>query len=184
MSISYTLIRSKRKTLSIQITPNQEVIVRCPSRMPKRDIQAFVDSKAVWIHRHLSSLAQQPQQPPFTEEELAALVREAKAALPQRTAFYADQMGLTYGRVTIRCQHTRWGSCSARGNLNFNCLLMLTPPEVRDYVIVHELCHRKELNHSSAFWTEVERALPDYRRPKHWLKENSSALMGRLPAKE
>ena len=90
-------------------------------------------------------------------------------------------MGVTYGRSTIRSQHTRWGSCSARGNLNFNCLLALTPPEVLDYVVVHELCHRKELNHSPAFWAEAERVLPDYKNRRNWLKENGTALIARLP---
>ena len=184
MPIPYTLIRSRRKTISIQISPAGEVTVRCPSRMSKREVQVFVDSKAEWIRRRLSSLAQKPQLPLLTLEEISTLTRQAKAVLSERTASYAQFMGVDYGRITVRCQHTRWGSCSAKGNLNFNCLLMLTPPEVQDYVIVHELCHRKELNHSRAFWAEVEKILPDYRVSKKWLKENGSALIGRLPPKE
>jgi predicted metal-dependent hydrolase len=90
-------------------------------------------------------------------------------------------MGISYGRITVRSQHTRWGSCSAKGNLNFNCLLMLVPQEVLDYVVVHELCHRKELNHSARFWAQVERILPDYRIHRKWLKDHGSALIGRLP---
>ncbi|MDY3888895.1 MAG: M48 family metallopeptidase, partial [Agathobacter sp.] len=86
--------------------------------------------------------------------------------IPKRVAYFADIMGVDYGRITIRMQKTRWGSCSSKGNLNFNCLLMLAPPEVIDYVVVHELCHRKEMNHSKAFWREVERVLPDYRSRK------------------
>ena len=87
----------------------------------------------------------------------------------------------TYSRITIRSQKTRWGGCSAKGNLNFNCLLMLMPQEVRDYVVIHELCHRREMNHSAAFWTEVERYCPDYRLHRKWLKDNGAALIGRLP---
>ena len=89
-------------------------------------------------------------------------------------------VGATVGKVTIRNQKTRWGSCSAKGNLNFNCLLMLCPEDVRDYVVVHELCHRKEMNHSARFWTEVERVLPDYRTRRKWLKEFGCEIIGRL----
>jgi len=90
-------------------------------------------------------------------------------------------VGVDYGRITIRSQRTRWGSCSAKGNLNFNCLLMLCPEEVRDYVVIHELCHRKELNHSPKFWAEVEKVCPDHARQRKWLKENGGSLIARLP---
>jgi predicted metal-dependent hydrolase len=86
-------------------------------------------------------------------------------------------VGVDYRRITIRSQKTRWGSCSSSGNLNFNCLLLLAPPEVLDYVVVHELCHRKEMNHSPRFWAEVGRVLPDYKKRNKWLKENGSRLM-------
>ena len=71
----------------------------------------------------------------------------------------------------------RWGSCSSKGNLNFNCLLMLAPSEILDYVVVHELCHRKQMNHSKAFWLEVEKVLPDYKESIEWLKEEGCQLM-------
>ena len=89
-------------------------------------------------------------------------------------------MGVTYNRITIRHQKTRWGSCSSQGNLNFNCLLMLTPPEVIDSVVVHELCHRKEMNHSDRFYAEVLRVFPNYPKCRKWLKDNGSLLMMRL----
>ena len=181
MSIPYTLIRSRRKTISIQITPSAEVVVRCPNRMAKKEVQSFVDSKSSWIRKHLSALSQPPALPVFTDEELRSMAAEAKKILPERTAAFAAAMGLTYGCITIRSQHSRWGSCSSKGNLNFNCLLMLAPPQVQDYIIVHELCHRKEMNHSPAFWQEVEQVLPDYRDAKKWLKEQGSALIRRLP---
>ena len=174
----YTLVRSSRKSVSIQITPAGEVILRCPNRMPKREAEAFLLSKQSWVEKHLS------ERQPVTAlipDELDWLTEAAKEDLPPRVSRLAAQMGIAYGRITIRSQHTRWGSCSAKGNLNFNCLLMLCPEEVRDYVVIHELCHRKEMNHSAAFWAEVERFCPDYRMHRRWLKENGAALIGRLP---
>ena len=113
-------------------------------------------------------------------EEVHKLADEAVRVLPGKAAYYAPIVGVTYGRITIRNQRTRWGSCSGKGNLNFNCLLMLAPEEVQDYVVVHELCHRLEMNHSPEFWKEVERVLPDYRTAKQWLKEHGDELMGRI----
>ena len=180
MPIPYEIIRSSRKTIAIQITPQGKVVVRCPSTMKKADILGFVDSKFQWILERLSR--KQPDLPAFTEQELENLTRRAKAYLPERVRYFASRMQVTYGKITIRHQKTRWGSCSSRGNLNFNCLLMLVPAEVADYVVVHELCHRKQMNHSAAFWTEVEKILPDYRIRRKWLKENGDSLIGRLEA--
>ena len=174
----YRVIRSARKTIALQITPAGELIVRCPRRMRQEDIQKFVDEKKSWIAKHLPSKPR--MQPCFSEEELRRLSNRAREAIPPRVAHFAPLVGVSYGRVTIRSQRTRWGSCSGKGNLNFNCLLTLAPPEVLDYVVVHELCHRKEMNHSPRFWAEVEKVLPDYRIHKQWLKEQGSALIGRL----
>ena len=88
-------------------------------------------------------------------------------------------MGVTYNRITIRHQKTRWGSCTKTGNLNFNCLIMKMPDQVRDYVIIHELAHRKELNHSSKYWTIVAEYCPWYKQAKQWLKDNGQKLMER-----
>ena len=114
-------------------------------------------------------------------EQLHQLAEAAKADLPRRIARFAALVGVSYGRITIRAQKSRWGSCSGKGNLNFNCLLMLCPEDVRDYVVVHELCHRKELNHSLRFWAEVEKVLPGYKVQRKWLKDNGGGLIRRLP---
>ena len=180
-SIPYSILRSSRKTISIVIKPSGEVEVRCPRRCSKRDVDAFVVSKEDWIRKHLEAITQRPQQPVLSRQELKSLADEAAAVLPEKVRRTAECMDVTYGRITIRSQRTRWGSCSAKGNLNFNCLLMLCPEEVQDYVVAHELCHRKELNHSAAFWAEVGKVCPDYRIHRKWLKENGSSLVSRLP---
>ena len=180
LSFTYTVIRSSRKTISIQVTPEGAVIVRCPRRMRQADIRRFLSEKSGWIEKHLRAVEARPQMPKLTPEELRSLALQAKEALPPRAAFFAAQMGVTYGRITIRSQHTRWGSCSAKGNLNFNCLLMLAPAEVREYVAVHELCHRRHMNHSAQFWAAVANALPDYERCRKWLKENGAEYLNRM----
>jgi predicted metal-dependent hydrolase len=176
--IPYTLVRSSRKTLSIQITPAGEILLRCPNRMPIREAEAFLLSKRAWIEKHLPARTPQPK---LTADQLDWLHDAAKEDLPPRVARLSAQLGITCGRVTVRSQRTRWGSCSEKGNLNFNCLLMLCPEEVRDYVVIHELCHRRQMNHSSAFWAEVEAACPAYRLHRQWLKEHGAALIARLP---
>lgn len=117
-----------------------------------------------------------------TDIQLRELAQQAVAVIPGRVEFFAKQIGVDYGRITIRNQKTRWGSCSSKGNLNFNCLLMLAPQEVLDYVVVHELCHRKEMNHSKAFWQEVEKILPDYKKSVQWLKKEGIRLIQRMRA--
>ncbi len=176
--IEYSLIRSSRKTIGIQIKDGK-VIVRAPRRLPKRAIDAFVLKHADWVDRHLSKAKSGQELPKLSESELKALVAQAKQTIPARVAHYADLLGIEYGRITIRTQKTRWGSCSSKGNLNFNCLLMLAPPEVLDSVVVHELCHRKHMNHSRDFYAEIARIMPDYKARHAWLKQNGTALMAR-----
>lgn len=180
-----TLIRSRRKSLAIEITPELQVVVRAPARMPVREINAFVQEKDDWIRAHLQQMAEkkrlreQCREQALSKEELQELAAKAMKLIPQKVRYYAPIIGVTYGRITIRNQRTRWGSCSGKGNLNFNCLLLLMPEEVLDYVVVHELCHRKEMNHSARFWEEVEKILPDYRQRRKWLKDNGGRIMDR-----
>lgn len=177
------IIRSCRKTASIQIRPNGAVVFRAPMGMPEEEIRRILQEKQNWIkaHREKAMINQKHAvRSPLTAEDLRSLAQEAAAALPPVVKEYAARMGVTYGRVTIRNQVSRWGSCSASGNLNFNCLLMLAPPEVREYVVVHELAHRRHMDHSAAFWQEVEDVMPNYREQVRWLKENGGELIARM----
>lgn len=100
---------------------------------------------------------------PARSRALYALHKEyARALILERLAYWNQFYGVTYNRVSIRDQRSRWGSCSTKGNLNFNYRIAFLPLELRDYIIVHELCHRIEFNHSPAFWAQVARAIPDY----------------------
>ncbi len=182
--LTYSVIRSNRKTMSLEVRPNGEVVVRAPLRMPKTEIQRFVQSKSSWLKKHLQAAAKRQeelkQEEMLTIEDIRMLTQEAARVIPQRVRYYAPKVGVTFGKITIRNQKTRWGSCSSRGNLNFNCLLMLTPPEVIDSVVVHELCHRKEMNHSARFYEEVYRVFPEYDKWNRWLKENGGRIMARM----
>lgn len=179
------LIRARRKTLSIRITQEGNLEIRAPLGMPKGEIEAFLKEKAQWIETHRAKvLAEytQGQEAPLGEEEILTLAEQMRQRLPEKLNRHAASMGVTFGRVTIRCQQTRWGSCSGKGNLNFNCLLMLAPEEVLDYVVVHELAHRKQMNHSALFWQEVARECPDYKKSLRWLKDRGGALLSRARA--
>ena len=180
--IEYTLIRSARRTLGIEIAPDGAVIVRAPRRTPIRQIEALLREKAEWIARARAKARARTDAAaaaPLTPAELDALRARAKAYLPARVSYYAAALGVDYGRITVRAQKTRWGSCSARGDLSFNCLLMLTPPEVIDSVVVHELCHRRHMDHSAAFYAELLRVFPDYPKWRGWLKEHGPLLLAR-----
>lgn len=176
----YHVVRSNRRTVSIEISAAGEITVRCPARMQEQDVAQFVQSKRHWIEKHLTKLAAQPQLPAITAEQLRQLKMRAKSVIPGRVAHFAPLVGVTYGRIAIRAQKGRWGSCSTQGNLNFNCLLMLVPGEVLDYIVVHELCHIKHHNHSANFWAEVKRVMPDYKSREKWLKDNGSAIIAAL----
>ena len=184
---TYKVLRSRRRTISIEVNRDLEVIVRAPRWVAKRDIRYFVDEKEGWIRKTIARLEReresQKDQPDerLTQEELNDLIKKAREVIPERVEHYAQLIGVTYGRITIRHQKTRWGSCSAKGNLNFNCLLMLAPPEVLDAIVVHELCHRKEMNHSERFYREEHRIYPDYDKWNRWLKDHGQQLQKKNP---
>ena len=183
MSLSYRLIRSHRTTLALEIR-NGELIVRVPHRAAQAEIDRLLAEKRAWIEKHLQKSLEKKAHvasvPPFTQEELEKLAGEALRYIPERVRHYAALLGVRVRHITIRNQRTRWGSCSAQGNLDFNCLLMLTPPEVIDSVVVHELGHLIEMNHSEKFYREVLRVCPEYYQWHGWLKEHGDELIARL----
>ena len=179
--ISLQIIPSRRKTIALQVTPRGQVLVRCPLGMSRRQAEEFFLAHQDWVEAQLKKLP--PMQPGLTRQELEQLTRDAAGEFHRLVQALAPVVGVSWGKITIRHQKSRWGSCSAGGNLSFNCLLMLAPATVREYVVVHELCHRRQMNHSRQFWAEVERVLPDYRSRRQWLKQQGGALLARLPEK-
>ena len=178
------IIRSARKTLSLEVKPDGSVLVRAPYGYSDGEIEQFIKKHKRWLEDKQKKAAERSREAEkiqkLTFAQIQELADKALKVIPERVAFFAPKVGVTYGRVTIRNQKTRWGSCSSKGNLNFNCLLMLTPPEVIDSVVVHELCHRKEMNHSDRFYAEVLRVFPEYHKWSRWLKEHGPGIMHRM----
>lgn len=175
--MDYQLIRTKRLTIAMEVTPQGTLVVRAPFKASIHDIEAFIKGHEAWIAKQLATLPVHIE--PLTAEAFQRLHQEAKRVLPEKVAYFAERLGISYGRVTIRCQKTRWGSCSSKGAISLNCLLLLAPQSVQEYVIVHELCHCREMNHGPAFWQLVAEALPTYQKERQWLKTHGSVLMAR-----
>ena len=180
--LRYKIKRSNRKTIGLEIT-KEGLLVRAPLRASKKDIERVVNNHQEWIREKTVQMEQTTaaasEKGLLSQEDIYRLAEEAMRYIPERVAYYAPQLGVRPGRITIRNQKTRWGSCSKKGNLNFNCLLMMAPGEVIDSVVVHELCHLIEMNHSAKFYEQVLRVFPDYYKHHAWLKENGPEIMAR-----
>lgn len=158
--------------MAIQVTRDGRVVVRCPMRVSDGAARAFAKSHEEWIEKHYREARERlERQVSYPPQQVKEYRRQAAKTLAERTAYWAERMGVTYGRITIREQVTRWGSCSAKGNLNFNYQLAYLPQELLDYVVVHELSHRRHMNHSAEFWQEVEKYYPAYEVCRKRLKE-------------
>lgn len=177
------IIRSKRKTIAVQVDINGKVIARIPKYLSDKDAIKILSDKASGIEKHIQKKLEQQQKyqdiKPFTDNEIREMADTALKIIPERVEYFSEKLGVTYGKITIRCQKTRWGSCSSNGNLNFNCLLAAAPPEALDAIVVHELCHRKHMNHSKCFYDEIYRVFPEYDKWNLWLKEEGSLLIRR-----
>lgn len=176
--------RSKRKRAAIKITADMQIVVYVPLYVSDNEIEKMVISKSKWIDEHMlkvqSTIDERSKLEKITFEQVKELADQAVEYIPKRVKYYAEKENFVYNKITIKNLVSRWGSCSTKGNLNFNCLLMLTPDYVIDYVVVHELCHLREMNHSEKFWVEVEKIMPDYQRAELWLKQNGGNLIARM----
>ena len=186
------VIRSDRRSFAIEIGRDKKIKVRVPRRASKAQIEEMLKAKHDWILKTLDKIEQRntaeareyAEAKPLSSEEIKKLKKEARNHLASLTEYWAEKIGVSYGRISIRGQKTRWGSCSSKGNLNYNYLLMLCPDDVIEYVVIHELCHRVYMNHSKRFWEKIEEFCPNYRQARKWLKQNGNSLIVRLPQKE
>lgn len=217
MALAYALVRSRRRTLALTIDSAGALIARAPQRMPKREIEAFIEQKRDWIARKQAQVRERARQKPVYEwsqgvslpfwggvltarladvpspkvedgalllpkakpvhSSLAAWLRgQAPSLLGERVARQAQRMGLAPSSIGYCAARTRWGSMSGRGTLRLNLALLLCPPAVADYVILHELAHMRQPNHSPAFWGVVAQWMPGYEEKRAWLKQNSHLI--------
>ena len=194
ITIPYTLIKSARTSYAISISVDKGVVIRTPKRMNELFLEKMLREKEEWIitkyEEVLKARARRASSQYNTKQKEEIRKRYIKAAreyFPKRVQYYVneiywednelyDETNLPYRSITIREQKTRWGSCSSNGTLSFNVRLMLAPPAVLDYVVVHELCHIKHMNHSKEFWELVGSILPDYKERRKWLKEHGNEL--------
>ena len=178
--MEYTLKRSSRRSIAVQIKSDGSIIVRANYNTPLYRIESFLSDKSEWIAKNVAKTRLNCSAPKFTESEIKEFVKKAKDTLPERVAYFSQTIGVSYGKIAVKKMRTVWGSCSMKGNLNFNCLIVAIPQEIADYVIIHELCHRKQMNHSHAFWNLVATFCPDYKARRKWLKNFGEQLLLRL----
>ncbi|MFH0984431.1 MAG: SprT family zinc-dependent metalloprotease [Candidatus Omnitrophota bacterium] len=221
----HEIIRSKRRTVGLQVTQDARLIVRVPPRMPVETVHALVRQKLPWILRRQNFAREHylPSAPKtftagekflylgkeyellivpgtygalsfngkgfFLREGCVSLARwifrdwyreQAAVFMNERVRYYANRIGARYSEIAISNAQRRWGSCSSKGVLNFSWRLMMAPPEVVDYVVVHEVVHLEILNHSQAFWHQVKALAPDYLKAKHWLERHHLLLHNNL----
>lgn len=177
--VPYTVRRSVRaKRLRLAVYPDGRVVASVPLRVSELQVRRFVETQHEWIAQQLARINTRPK-PAWARmgrQEYLQYKESARALAHARLAHFNEQYGFKYGRVSIKDHASRWGSCSAKKNLNFNFRILFLPPPLRDYVIVHELCHLQELNHSMSFWKLVARAVPDYRRARAELRKYSLGI--------
>lgn len=168
--MEYKVIYSVRKTISIGVDESG-VFVKAPVTTSIETIDRLVNKHSAWIEKNLRLVEEKRElHRERTPEEVAALKKEARVYLTKMTEHYANTMGLKYGRISITSAKKRFGSCSSKGNISYSYRLMLYPEAAREYVVVHELAHLVEMNHSKNFYDVIARVLPDYKHRKRLLK--------------
>ena len=169
--MDYKIVYSGRKTISLCVKDGV-LTVKAPYGTKQKRIEELVSSHEAWIKKHIKKQNEKNEKyGNLTDEMIAKLRVAAKGILPLKVAYYARIMGLKYGRITITGAKTRFGSCSSKGNIAFSYRLMMYPDEAIDYVVVHELAHLKEMNHSPAFYKIIAKVLPDYKERIKLLKK-------------
>lgn len=184
MELTYIIQKSRRRSISVSVIEDNKVLVKAPYFTPEHTIKDFLISKKDWLTKQIEKQNNEKEKAIslglISEDELKKIKKTAKKVIPEKVEYWSNKIGVTYGRISIRLQTSRWGSCAQNGNLNFNCLLVIMPEEILDSVIVHELCHRKYMNHSKDFYSEIDRVFTDYKKCNKWLKEHGGIYMKRI----
>ena len=169
--MEYKIVYSNRRTVSLMIKDGG-LVVRAPKGASKKKIEQIVLSHSDWVNRSLEKWKQRNEKIlNLTDEDIKKLRQRAKDVIPLKVKKYSEIMNIKYGRITITSAKTRFGSCSSKGNIAFSYRVMLYPEEAIDYVVVHELAHILEMNHSAKFYKIIQAVMPDYRE-RHKLLKN------------
>ncbi len=171
--INLSIIRSRRaRRLRISVSRGGAVEMTLPFGMPAAAAEKFLKAKRAWIEKSLAYFANQPLSmlPRGSRREYLSLKNKAQLLAEEKAAYWNRHYGFAFRQISIKNQKSRWGSCSRKGNLNFNYRIVHLPKEVLDYLVIHELCHLREFNHSPQFWQLVAKAAPEYRQLRRKLK--------------
>lgn len=167
MIFEYKIIRSSRKTVSIQVDADCNITVRAPYKVSEREIEEFVSDKKEWLEKAvLKQMNRNRNKKEYTDDEIKILIDKAKTVLPEKVKYYSSIMDVYPKSIKINSAKKRYGSCSGENNINFSLFLMDKDERFIDYVVVHELAHIKHHNHSKAFYGFIESFMPDYKERK------------------
>lgn len=162
----------RSRSIRLRIARINEVRISAPKSVSKREIMSFVEKEKPWIQSQMNTLRSRNHLMSMEHSgpTRLRLTRQARTIAQYKCEYFGKKYGFVYNRIAIRNQISRWGSCSSHGNLNFNYRIALLPDELIDYLVVHELCHLREMNHSERFWKLVEQEIPDYKKRARALK--------------
>ena len=183
-TIAYYIKYSRRKSISMKFSSDGNLLISAPIGVSKKFVTDFIESRRGWIERNYKKIKAQKQLVDslgfYSDIEIKDMKKKAKEIIPSRVEYYAKKGHFSYNRVCFKLMRTQWGSCSALGNLNFNCTLSLMPLSIIDSIVVHELCHLRHLDHSSSFYKEVYNLCPNYDECYKWLKINGPRYLARI----
>lgn len=179
MTYKIEIIKSKRRSLVLTVK-NGEVLVKAPLNYPNSKIEEFLAVKQGWIKKRLQEYEENKCVQKLTEHEIEDIREKTKNKVDSLVQEYAKIIGVNYNKITIKKMRTVWGSCSSKKNLNFNLLLSLMPENVIRYVVIHELCHLLEMNHSNRFWDKVKLYCPSYIECIGWLKKEGKNYLNKI----
>lgn len=185
------ITRMRRKTIALKLSDDGALEAKIPYRVTNDYLYEYISQNKEKILKYMEKVRDAAEKRKRKADSsglreyfadnpdgrIRELKKKAAEVLPGKVNYYSSLAGAEYNAVRIRCQRSRWGSASSKKNLSFNCLLMLAPEWVIDYVVVHEVCHLIEMNHSRAFWEKVGKYMPDYEHAKAWLRENGGIIL-------